>query len=83
MLEDGLKKICDKKSIALPPKATIDPINIGLAKAGIYTKLVQKKITALADLRNKAAHGEWDQFYHNDVEDMIRDVRRFMEEYFS
>ncbi|MGB7208679.1 MAG: HEPN domain-containing protein [Pyrinomonadaceae bacterium] len=83
VLEDGLRKLCDRNSIALPAKATIEPMNVELAKAGIYTKLVQKKITALADLRNKAAHGEWTEFTEKDVEDMIRDVRRFMEDYFS
>ena len=83
VLEDGLRKLCDRNSIALPAKATIDPMNVELAKAGVYTKLVQKKITHLADLRNKAAHGEWSEFTEKDVEDMIRDVRRFMEDYFS
>jgi hypothetical protein len=43
----------------------------------------EKKITHLAALRNKAAHGEWSEFTDKDVEDMIRDVRRFMEDYFS
>jgi uncharacterized protein (UPF0332 family) len=83
VLEDGLRKLCDRNSITLPAKATIDPMNVELAKAGIYTKLVQKKITHLADLRNKAAHGEWSEFTKEDVGDMIRDVRRFMEDYFS
>lgn len=57
-------------------------MSVELAKAGIYTKLVQKKITALADLRNKAAHGEWTEFTKKDVENMIRDVRDFMTTYF-
>jgi hypothetical protein len=83
VLEDGLRKLCDKNSIVIPLKPTIDPMNIKLAKEGIYNKLWQKKITALADLRNKAAHGKWDEFEEKDVEDMIRDVRRFMEDYFS
>jgi len=52
-------------------------MNIELAKAGIYNALWQKKITALADLRNKAAHGKWTEFTEKDVEDMIRGVRRF------
>jgi HEPN domain-containing protein len=83
VLEDGLRKLCVRNSTALSLKATIEPMNVELAKAGIYNKLIQKKITALADLRNKAAHGEWLEFTEKDVEDMIRDVRRFMEDYFS
>ena len=58
-------------------------MNIELAKNGIYNALWQKKITALADLRNKAAHGKWTEFTKKDVEDMIRDVRRLMEDHFS
>jgi hypothetical protein len=83
VLEDGLRKLCLRNSIMLSSKATIEPMNVELAKIGIYNKFVQKKITALADLRNKAAHGEWTEFTEKDVEDMIRDVRRFMEDYFS
>jgi hypothetical protein len=83
VLEDGLRKLCLRNSLVLPAKATIEPMNVELAKAGIYNKLVQKKVTALADLRNKAAHGEWTEFNEKDVEDTIRDVRRFMEDYFS
>ncbi len=92
ILEDGLRKLCKRNGISqvnqgsklmLIEETTIDPMNVELAKAGIYNALWQKKITALADLRNKAAHGKWMEFTEKDVEDMIRDVRRFMEDYFS
>ncbi len=92
VLEDGLRKLCKRNGITVINQgtksisvddATIDPMNVELAKAGIYNALWQKKITALADLRNKAAHGKWTEFTEKDVEDMIRDVRRFMEDYFS
>jgi len=83
VLEDGLRKLGQRKIPSFPTDKTIDPMNVELAKAGIHTKLVQKKITHLADLRNKAAHGKWTEFTEKDVEDMIRDVRRFMEDYFS
>ncbi len=58
-------------------------MNADLAKQGVYNKLTQKRITALADIRNKAAHGEWDKFTKSDVEDMLRDVRQFMETHFA
>lgn len=83
VLEDGLRKLCARKGILLQPKATINPMNDALAKAGVYNKLTQKRITALADIRNSAAHGKWTEFSEKDVEDMIRDVRRFMEDHFS
>ena len=83
VLEDGLRKLCQRKNVQLSAKATIDPMNVELVKAGVYNTLMQKRITALADIRNKAAHGKWDEFNDKDVEQMIAQVRTFMEDYFS
>ncbi len=82
VLEDALKKLCERSSVSLPSKPTIDPMNVGLAKAGLYSTLVQKKITALADIRNKAAHGKYHEFSKDDVKEMIAQVRSFMEKYY-
>jgi hypothetical protein len=57
-------------------------MNADLAKAGAYNSLVQKRITTLADLRNKAAHGRFSEFSDKDVEQMILQVRSFMEDHF-
>jgi hypothetical protein len=67
----------------LSVKPKLDTMNADLAKQSVYNKLTQKRITALADIRNKAAHGEWDEFTKADVEDMLRGVRQFMETHFS
>lgn len=83
VLEDGLRKLCQKNEITLPEMPKLDKMNADLAKAGVFSKLVQKRITALAELRNKAAHGQWDQFGKDDVEEMILAVRRIMEEFFA
>ena len=82
VLEDALKKLCDKNGITLDAKATIDPANVALAKHGVYNSLMQKKVLAMADLRNKAAHGQWAEFTKEDVGDMIKGVRSFMEQYY-
>ena len=55
----------------------LDRLNADLAKAGSYDKLVQKRITALADIRNNADHGHFDKFSTIDVEDMVKWVRNF------
>jgi hypothetical protein len=81
VLEDGLRKLCDARSVAYPPKTTIDPLNSSLAKAGAYDKLVQKRITALADIRNSADHGRPDKFKPEDVDDMLKWTRRFLADY--
>ena len=40
-------------------------------------------ITALADVRNKAAHGKWSEFTLDDVKEMVQAIRRLMEEHFA
>jgi hypothetical protein len=83
ILEDGLRKLCDKNSVTFSKKPTIEPMNVELAKIGIYNQFIKDKVSSIGKLRNHAAHGEWNEFEKKDVEDMIRDVRRFMEDYFS
>lgn len=83
VLEDGLRKLCLRNSITLPAKPKLDQMNIDLAKVPVYSKLVQKQITALADIRNNAAHGDWTKFTDKDVEQMILQVRSFMATHFT
>jgi len=83
VLEDGLRKLCQRRNIILSAKPTIDPMNVALAKDGAYNSLVQKRVTMLADLRNKAAHGKFSEFNEDDVKDMLTQVRSFMETHFS
>jgi len=59
-------------------QSTLDKMNADLAKAALYTKLVQKQITALADIRNSAAHGHYDRFSKTDVANMINEVQRIL-----
>ena len=82
VLEDGLRKLCDKYKISLPDRPPLNGMNIDLAKKGIYTKSVQKQITFFAGLRNDATHGKWNAFDKTHVEDMLKGVRDFMEKHF-
>ncbi len=81
VLEDTLRKLCDKQSIPIPATTKIDCLNAELAKAGVYDKLVQKRITALADIRNNADHGYFEKFKMADVEDMVKWIRGFAADY--
>lgn len=83
VLEDALRKLCDRKGIALSASPKLDGMNSELAKKGIYNTLVQKRITALADLRNKAAHGKWSEFSSKDVESMLQQTRNFVTDYLA
>ncbi|WP_028571651.1 DUF4145 domain-containing protein [Desulfonatronum lacustre] len=75
VLETTLRDLCNREGIIT---GKLDKMNADLAKAGIYNKLQQKRITALADIRNSAAHGKPEEFTESDVENMIRDIEQFL-----
>jgi hypothetical protein len=75
VLETSLRELCEDKGL---PIGKLDKMNADLAKATVYSKLTQKQITALADIRNNAAHGNIEEFEATDVMNMIRDVRNLL-----
>ncbi len=75
VLETTLRQMCRESGIEA---GKLDKMNADLAKEKIYDKLVQKQITLWADIRNKAAHGASDPLKKDDVDDMLRGVRRFI-----
>ncbi|MDP2914923.1 MAG: HEPN domain-containing protein [Candidatus Aminicenantes bacterium] len=81
VLEDTLRKLCEKNGIPIPESTKIDRLNAELVKANVYDKLVQKRITAIADIRNNADHGHFDKFKKEDVQDMIAWIRSFAADY--
>lgn len=81
VLEDGLRRLSVKSEIEIPESTKIDRLNADLARAGVYSKLVQKNITTYADVRNNADHGHFDKFTAEDVTAMIAWVGRFLAEH--
>lgn len=75
VLETSLRNLCTKYGIG---PASLNRMNDDLAKAGAYNSLQQKRITAMAAIRNSAAHGKTDEFSPGDVKGMIDDVERFL-----
>lgn len=82
VLETAIKELCLNNGIGIERKR-LTQLSDDLAKAGVYNKLQQKQITALADIRNNAAHGDYDEFTKEDVERMIIDIERFLLNYSS
>lgn len=74
-LEIAVKDLSLRHSVAI---AKLDKMNVDLCKAGAYNMAKQKQITAWADLRNKAAHGDWTSYSEADVRDMHSGVQRFI-----
>ncbi|NVM76465.1 hypothetical protein FHW83_002260 [Duganella sp. SG902] len=75
VLETALRDLCIQNGIAI---GKLSKMNDDLAKVGQYNSLVHKQITALAGVRNSAAHGKTDEFQLEDVKAMIRDVERLL-----
>ncbi len=77
-LETTLRELCSRNGIS---HAKLDKMNADLCKAGIYNMGMQKQITAWADRRNSAAHGDWSAYSDDDVNDMIKGVTRVIADY--
>ncbi len=81
VLEDGLRRLCAKNGLPTSTEEgrplTMDPLNAQLAKADVYSKLVQKQITSWAHVRNKAAHGEYSEYTKEQVQMMLLFVQGF------
>ena len=80
VLETSLRDICTQEGIA---HSKLDKMNTDLAKAGVYNKLQQKRVTALADIRNSAAHGRSEAFSEGDVKMMITEIEQFLAKHLS
>jgi hypothetical protein len=75
VLETTLRALCDTHGLAT---GNLNRMNDDLAKAGAYNALEKKNVTALAGIRNAAAHGQSSEFNVKQVEGMLRDVTRFV-----
>ncbi len=87
VLEKTLRSMCVQQQ---PPVAvttptgepkTLNPLIDDLKKANVFNELKAKQLRSWADIRNKAAHGEFDQFTRNDVEQMLQGIENFLADY--
>lgn len=85
VLEEHLRQLAQKHGIEVtfersgrqvPKKA--DLLNAELTKANVYNKLDQKNVTTFLDLRNKAAHGKYEEYGKSQVQHMYQSVLDFM-----
>ena len=81
VLERHLRLMCLSRSISLTLPSgkakMIDGMNADLATAGAYDKLKLKQITVWADIRNKAAHGDYALYTSTDVASLLNGVADF------
>ena len=75
VLETAMRELCANNGLS---PGNLNKMNADLAKASVYSVLVQKQITALTHIRNSAAHGKNTDFTKDDVLNMIRDVPKIL-----
>lgn len=86
VLEEHLRKMCDKNNITTTftdrngdlKNKKADSLNADLSNSNIYNKLDQKNITAWLDLRNKAAHGNYNEYTSEQVKNLHLAVSEFI-----
>jgi hypothetical protein len=89
ILEKTLRSLCDKQTPPIPTingngkPHTLNPLIDEMKKAAIFNELKAKQLRAWADIRNAAAHGEFDKFTRSDVEQMIRGINDFLATYMT
>lgn len=85
ILEEHLRQLCNKHSVnttferngdLIAKKANL--LNDDLVKAGAYGVLEQKNVTAWLDLRNRAAHGKYEEYSIEQVDLMYQGVLNFI-----
>jgi hypothetical protein len=87
VLEKALRTLCDRQHPQIPIKnasgdaKTLNPLIDDLKKAGVFNELKAKQLRAWADIRNKAAHGEFNQFTKSDVEQMLAGISSFLADF--
>lgn len=84
-LESHLRQLCVKHGIETEVSSSKDPrakkaerMNQDLAKEGVLGKGDKKSVTAWLDIRNNAAHGNFDEYSAEQVKVMIMGVRDFI-----
>lgn len=87
ILEDALRRLCQRQNPPIDvdkpngePK-TLNPIIDDLRKADVFNELKAKQLRSWADIRNAGAHGRFDDFRRQDVEQMLTGVQNFLADY--
>jgi hypothetical protein len=78
VLERGLRQIALEREVKVRRRDDLTSLNAKCAAAGIYNRLVQRRLQVWISVRNHADHGEFDEYSESDVREMIVGVREFL-----
>jgi hypothetical protein len=84
VLEKSLRTLCDKQSPSIStvndkgkPLTLNSLINVW-KQNNLFNELTAKQLRAWADIRNSAAHGQFEEFNRSQVDQMIRGINDFL-----
>jgi hypothetical protein len=84
VLEKALKTLCERQE---PPILTARSngklLTLNPLIDELFNELKAKDLRAWADIRNAAAHGEFDEFHRSDVERMLKGIADFLVTYMT
>jgi hypothetical protein len=78
VLEDGLRRIASANGVTVKSKDDLGSLAARIATAGVYNRLVQKKLAVWTDIRNNADHGKFNEYTSDDVKAMIAGITDFL-----
>ena len=85
VLEEHIRQLCNKHGITTETVKNdrqvhkkVDLLNAELTKVKEYNKINQKLVTSWLGIRNDAAHGKYDQYSLEQVQNMYQGVMNFI-----
>jgi hypothetical protein len=84
VLEKALRGLCQKCNPPIPSVNDMnEPLRLNslidaLKKTDTFNELTAKQLRAWADIRNNAAHGDFDKFKRSDVDLMLKGINSFL-----
>lgn len=83
VLEDALRKLCDRHGVAMQAKHKFEDLNQALRAKQAYDQATWRMLQAQYDLRNLAAHHpeKWTELTEQKVDGMIDFARKFLFEH--
>ncbi len=80
VLENHLRKLVINQSLTCSGSGSLSKYN-DLLKDSVYPQTVWRRIQAITDIRNHAAHGDAGAVVPNDVKDSLGFITRVMTDY--
>jgi len=80
VLEDHLRKLCTNLSLTWSGNGSLSKYN-DLLRDNAYAQPVWRRIQAISDVRNEAAHGNGTAVKRSDVEDALMYIGRLLADY--